>query len=228
MNAWCEQLGISVPSLAAVRGHREANTYALVIVALLERGAAMTLPEIAEQFVAANIAPDVEAALAPIKRCRPARAPIYKDGDLYSLDPYDADLDLWAFRLGLRPPKVQPKPPDPAPPRPPTTERLTVAELERAWRDASLQQWSLQRIALAVLDAHDRSMPGDEVAVFVAAQTKDHRFVVANTVTFRRKNSAVAVAEDGSWSIVEGARELAMARDAVRDLIGSRASGPQR
>lgn len=40
MNAWCEALGIQVPSLEQVREHREAKTFALLLVALLERAPA--------------------------------------------------------------------------------------------------------------------------------------------------------------------------------------------
>ena len=69
----------------------------------------MTLAEIAERFERADIAP-AEHALASLKRCRPARPPVYRTGDLYSLDPHDDDLDLWVFRLGLRPPRVRAKP----------------------------------------------------------------------------------------------------------------------
>lgn len=77
----------------AVVGHTDANTYALLITALLERGAPMTLSEVAERFEAAGVA-HRDAALASLKRCRPARAPVYRDGDTYGLDPYDDELDL--------------------------------------------------------------------------------------------------------------------------------------
>ncbi len=59
----------------------------------------------------------MDVALRWLNRCKPGSPPIYRDGDLYSLDPHDDELDLWAFRLGLRPPKaprvriVRPEPP---------------------------------------------------------------------------------------------------------------------
>ncbi len=222
MNAWCEVLGISVPSLAAVRGHREANTYALVIVALLERGAPMTLEAIAQELAAAQIFPTAKEALASVKRSRPARVPIYRDGELYSLDPYDQELDLWAFRLGLRPPRVAPKPPEPPPVR--GTGPLRIEELDRAWRDASLQQWSMQRLALAVLDAHGEPMLPAAVIAFVTERTKEHK--LTNGDAFGRKSSAIAIGDDGRWSI-RGERELLLARDAVRSLLEVRARYPR-
>ena len=104
-NPYCDALRIEVPVLENVKDHREANTYSLLIVALLERGAPMTLAEVAERFATAGVAP-AELALRSLQRCKPARAPVYRDGDHYALDPHDDDADLWAFRLGLRPPKV--------------------------------------------------------------------------------------------------------------------------
>jgi hypothetical protein len=216
-NAYCTALGITVPSLAAVRDHPEANSYALMIVALLEHGGPMTLAQVAARFEAAGIAP-ADEALRALQRCRPARPPIYRDGDRYALDARDAEADLWAFRLGLRPPKhARPQPPPP-PPRASPDARLTATELDEAWRDASLTGWSAQRIALAVLDAHDRAMSPDEVVAFVSARTSSHR-LTPGPMTFRRTGAAVAIGEDGTWTIIPGAPELRTAREAVRDAI---------
>lgn len=55
-NDWCRTLGIEAPTLAAVAHHREANTFALLLVALLERGKSMTLAEVATRFEEAGIA----------------------------------------------------------------------------------------------------------------------------------------------------------------------------
>jgi hypothetical protein len=38
-----------------------------------------------------------------------------RDGDLYALDPHDAETDLWAFRLGLRPLPIVARDPGPLP-----------------------------------------------------------------------------------------------------------------
>lgn len=217
-NAYCERVGISVPSLAAMRVHPEANTYAFLIVALLEHGRPMTLDEVARRFEAAGIA-CADDAYAALRRCRPARPPVFRDGELYALDPLDDELDRWAFRLGLRPPRVPRREPPPPPPRPPASQRLGVDELDTAWRaGVHLMSWSAQRIALAILDAHDRPMQPDEVVAFVAARTRWHKLVSGPT-TFRRAGAAIAIGADGAWSIVPGAPELVMARDAVRDAI---------
>jgi len=218
-NAYCARLGISVPSLAAACTHPDANTYALLIVTLLEQGRPMTLEGVARRFEAAGVVTHVDDAYFSLKRCRPARPPVYRDGDLYALDPHDHELDLWAFRLGLRPPRVARREPAAPAPRPSANQRLSVAELDEAWRnDANINGWSAQRIVLAILDAHDQPMAPDEVVAFVSARTKWHK-VVAGPTTFRRTGAAVVVRSDGAWSILLGAPELVMARDAVRDLI---------
>lgn len=102
-----------------------------------------------------------------------------------------------------------------------------MIELDDAWRDADLSNWSAQRLALAVLDAHDRAMSPDEVVAFVSARAPAHRLVPGPT-TFRRRNAAVAIAEDGTWTIVPDAPELGMARHAVRDAIERARRQPRR
>lgn len=219
-NPWCEQLDIAVPRLEAVKDHREANTFSLLLVALLEHGGPMTLREVAARFDEAGVAP-FEAALLSLQRCKPGRAPVHRDGERYHLDPYDDDLDLWAFRLGLRPPKIPRLSvvPPPPPPRPNANTPLTVAELDLAWKDANIRAWSAQRLALAVLDAHDGPMRPDEVVAFMAARTRWH-LLRSDMPTFARRGSAIEVLPDGRWSIGhDAAWDVMTVRDAVRDRL---------
>jgi hypothetical protein len=221
-NPYCQTLGIGVPSLEKVKEHREANAYSLLIVALLERGDAMTLIEVAERFEDAGVAPTWQAWRS-LKRCRPARAPVYRDGDRYALDPHDANLDLWAFRLGLRPPKaprLEVVRPEPGPaPLPEPHHPLSPDELDEAWRDAGLHSWSAQRLAVAVLDAHGgKAMSPHEVVAFVGARTRWHG-LTPDSAKFRRWDSAVRVREDGRWEMGPNPAALIPARDAVRARI---------
>jgi hypothetical protein len=226
-NAYCERLGIAVPSFDALCAHAEASTYALLLVALLERGRPMTLDEVALRFEAAGFA-GADEAYRSLRRCRPGRAPIYRDGALYALDPHDPELELWVVRLELRPPRVARPAPAPLPPLPLLTQPLSVADLDAAWKnDAPISGWSAQRVALAVLDAHQRPMRPDEVIAFVSARTRWHK-LLSSPMPFRRTGAAVAIGEDGAWSIVPGAPELVMARHAVRDAIVRAARRPIR
>ncbi len=218
-NPYCEALGIEVPSLDAVTGHREANTFALLMVALLERGEPMTLAEVAGRFEAAGVCPTA-AALRSLKRCRPARAPVYRDGDHYELDPHDGDLDLWVFRLGLRPPKASPlklvrPPPEPLPG---PEEMLTARELEEAFRDGYLESWSAQRLALAVLDSRGGRMPVAEVLEIMNRLSRRH-CLRERSAQYWRRGAAVRATEDGDWVIDPSHRALRSAREAVRKRV---------
>ena len=188
-NPYCDALGIQLPRLERVRNHPEATTFSLLIVALLERGSPMTLAEVAERFEQAGVG-CVEEVLQSLRRCRPARAPVWRDGDRYGLDPHDAELDLRVFMLGLRPPRFSPpmRPQPVALPKP--DQRLALAELDEAWKNASLYSLSRQRLVLAVLDAHDGPMAPEKVISFVAARTGYHG-LTADSTKFKRKGSSV-------------------------------------
>jgi hypothetical protein len=218
-NRYCEQLGIDVPRLEAVKDRADATTFSLLIVALLERGGPMTLAEVAQRFEQAGIARAGDALLS-LQRSRPARPPVWRDGEQYGLDPHDDDLDLRVFMLGLRPPR---KPLLSAPHTDPPAlaapdQRLTVAELDEAWKDASLYSWSRQRLVVAVLDAHGEAMLPDDVVAFVSERNRWHG-LTADSVKFKRPGSAVEVRPDGSWAIAPGTDGLASARVAVRDRL---------
>jgi hypothetical protein len=217
---WCQTLGIERPKLEAVANHREANTFALLLIALLERGGPMTLSEVAARFEGAGIA-ERSNALLSLQRCKPGRPPVYREGDLYHLDPHDDELDLWVFRLGLRPPKVAraaPSAPQ-AVPLPGPDVALTPDELDEAWKDASLLNWSAQRLALAVLDADGGPLPPAEVVAALARRTRWHG-LNEGSAKFRRQGSAVLVLDDGRWAVAgEAAETLRQVRIALRERL---------
>jgi len=218
-NPYCAALGIPVPRVEDARSSPDANCYGLLLVALLERGAPLTLEEAALRFEEAGVAPASEA-LASLKRCKPARPPIYRDGDHYSLDPHDDEADLWAFRLGLRPARavsLHVVRRDSGPPRT-LEQRLTVPELDEAWRDGIPNSWSAQRIAAAVLDAHDTSMSPDDVLAFVRARS-EWNLLKADSAQYWRSGAAVCVRDDGRWELDATHDAVRSARAAVRERI---------
>jgi hypothetical protein len=219
INKYCAALGIDVPSVEKAKQSPDANLYSLLIVALLERGRPMTLREVADRFESAGLAP-AEQALRSLQRCKPARAPVYRDGDLYALDPHDDELDLWAFRLGLQPP-MMPRlhvVREEQEPLPPVDQPLTVRELDEAWRDASLFSWSAYRLALAVLDVQGKAMEPVDVVAFVRARSQWHG-LSPDSRKFLARNSKVRVQDDGRWAIGDDPDALRSARQAVRDRI---------
>mgnify|MGYP006268683047 CR=1 FL=1 len=218
-NAYCEALGIDVPRLEVAKDRRDANHYSLLIVALLERGEPITLEEAARRFEEAGLAPRAQA-LASLERCKPGRPPIYRDGDLYSLDPYDDDADLWAFRLGLRPAKAAPlrivRPE--AGPLPSPDEPLTVEHLEEGWRAGIPNSWSAQRIAICVLDAHGRAMTPEEVLAFVRTRSRVS-MLSEDSAKYWRRGAAIRVHESGLWELQVNHDAVPSARKAVRQRV---------
>lgn len=217
MNAYCKILDISVPSLAAVRNHPVANTFSLLLVALLENGAPLTLLEVAERFNAAGIAP-VEFALRSLQRCRPDRVPVVRDGDHYALDPHNHELDFWTFRLGLRGPRVphlrvvttEPARPDP-------DIALSAAELSEAFRDAHLYNWSALRLAAAILDANGGRMDGSAVITTLDGLTTRHRLRPESARYWRA--ALVHASDNGMWTLHTDDPTLLEMRSAVRDRV---------
>jgi len=218
-NPYCEALAIPVPRLEMAKERADANYYSLLIVALLERGEPISLEEAAKRFEAAGIAP-AGRALASLKRCKPARPPIYRDGNLYALDPFDDEVDLWAFRLGLRPakvPELRVVRPDPDP-LPSPDVPLTVAALDEAWREGVPNSWSALRIAICVLDAHRKPMPPEDVLAFVRVRSR-WSLLSADSAQYWRLGGAVRVCENGSWELDNGHAAVPSARQAVRERI---------
>src|SRR3989454_7557690 len=136
----------------------------------------MTLVAAARRYEEAGIAP-TSRALESLQRCKAGRPPIYRDGDIYALDPHNEEAGRWAFRLGLRPPKVAAQPiavPD-LRPLPPLDRPPAIAELREAWCEGIPANWSAQRIAICVLDAHAKPMAAGEVLNFVQANGQTNR-----------------------------------------------------
>jgi hypothetical protein len=101
-NPYCEALGIEVPSVEAIRERGDANYFALLIAVLLERGEPVALPDAAERLERAGVGPQDEV-LTSLKRCRPGRPPVYREGELYGLDPQHEKAEEWVSKLELPP-----------------------------------------------------------------------------------------------------------------------------
>ena len=179
----------------------------------------MTLAEAAARFAAAGVTSSANEALAALKRCKPARAPIYRDGDSYALDPHDDEVDFWLFRLGLRPARSAPLQavPNASAPLPSTDQPLTVAALDEAWREGVPNSWSAQRVAVAVLDAHQSPMSSDDVIAFVSARSRWSPLRPESAQFWR--SGAIVVREDGVWELDRTHEVVRSAREAVRNRV---------
>ncbi|MDD5677068.1 MAG: hypothetical protein PHW60_03630 [Kiritimatiellae bacterium] len=220
-NPYCDALKIAVPSVEKAAQSRDACIYSLLIAVLLEHGGPVTLEQAAKRIAAAGVG-DANNVLDSLKRCRPARPPIYRDGEFYELDPHDDEADLWAFRLGLRPPKVpaarivaeKAKPEKlPSPETPLTTDELT-----EAWRRYIPTGFSSQRLTISVLDAHGRPMKPEDIVAYVQARM-EYRSLYVDTDRNWGNNAPVRVREDGLWELRSDHEAVRSARHAVRKLI---------
>lgn len=216
-NVWCRALSIEAPRLEVVARGKDVNTFLLLIATLLERGVPMSLDDVAARFESAGIA-DRESASSSLKRCRPNRRPLYREGDIYHLDPYDIEADIALRRLGLKSRVIVPSPP-PAPndgPAPGPDVPLSPVELDYAWNSAMLYSWSAQRLAVAVLDAHGGPLAPNDVVALVTKRTWEHP-LDPRSEKFQRKGKGVQVLEDGRWALADDASEIvAKTRTAVR------------
>lgn len=179
----------------------------------------MTLAEAAARFAAAGVASSANEALAALKRCQPARPPIYRDGDSYALDPHDDEVDFWLFRLGLRPARSAPLrvvPKASAPP-PSADEPLTVATLDEAWREGVPNSWSAQRVAVAVLDAHHSPLSSADVIAFVSARSRWSPLRPESAQFWH--SGAIVVRDDGVWELDRTHEVVRSAREAVRHRV---------
>lgn len=213
---------------------RDANSYGLLIAVLLERGEPVTLEETARRLAEVGLG-DESQWLTSLKRCRPGRPPIYRIRDRYALDPHHDEADLWAFRLGLKPPRVMTASstvttiPPPSLPMPEPDKPLTLEELAEAWRRYVPSSWSSQRLAVAVLDAHRRPMKPEEVVAYVNARGAK-RLLRVEGAQYWRTNPAIEMREDGFWDLRAGHETVRTVRRLTRDLIVAerRNRGPTR
>lgn len=219
-NRYCEVLGIAPPRVESIVTHREANFFGMFVVALLEHGSGMTLVRVAERLAQAGVGPE-QVVLASLKRCKPARPPVYRSGELYELDPHDHETDMWVFRLGLRPRKVHPIVTEPVvesrvvPADDVPLSREELADVMKTFRPSG---WSDLRVAICVLDVHGgRMATPDFLNVLVACDASWRVF--AQTAQHWHRAHAVRIERDGSLALDRSNPQLQASRRALRKRI---------
>jgi len=92
--------------------------------------------------------------------------------------------------------------------------------LDEAWRDGVPTDWSAQRVAICVLDAHGAPMKPDEVVAFVAARSQWNR-LSTSSARYWHRGAAIHVRDDGFWERKPDHHALPSARRAVQERIAT-------
>ncbi len=225
-NAYCERLGIAVPSVDDAIDRADAvygtppKLLHLMVVALLEHGGPMAVEDIATRVEDAGaVAPTGDMELS-LKKAWHGLAPVIRDADgRFALDLGSSELDLLAFRLGLRPPRYVTSPgPEPEPELvpPPDDVPLTIAELDGALRARSVWSLSVVRQAAAVLDGNGGRLTIEEVESVLADLT-EHRSKLP-TDPKRWARGLVVLDDDGRLRLESDPPAREAMRRAIRKL----------
>lgn len=213
-NPWCERLGIPVPQVDALAQKKGMKLVNLMVGALLERGAPMTLDEVAARLAAAGVVPATGDLAFSLRRAWKGQSPIIEGGD------GRLRLDLEAIRLRYMLWELSPSPaplPAVAPPPPPADEvPLSEAELEAAFRGRYVHAVSSLRQAAAVLDVAGTPLAWAAVEARLAALTSHrHRLRPPDGQSWRK---GLVVSRDGVLALDRGDPNLGPMRRAIRAL----------
>jgi hypothetical protein len=170
-NRYCERLGIAVPRVEDVAERGTAKLFHLMVTALLERGAPMTLDEIAERLDAAGVDAETGDIAYSLQKAWHGMEPVYRDATgRFGLNLDAFDLRIIVRTIGLERRAERP-PPLPARAVPGDDVPLSAEEIDAAFRDRSVTSLSWTRMAAAVLDARQTSMTAQEIEAFLAGLT---------------------------------------------------------
>lgn len=171
-NPWCERLGVPVPQVEALARKKGVMLIQLMVGALLERGAPMTLTEVAQRLAAAGVSPATGDLPYSLRRAWKGQTPVVEGGDgRLRLDLDASRLRTMLWELGLRQrAQRQHALPAVAPPPPKGDEvPLCSDELEIAFRGRSLYAVTSLRQAAAVLDVAGTALRWEVIEARLAA-----------------------------------------------------------
>ena len=94
-----------------------------------------------------------------------------------------------------------------------------MGDLEEAWRQGIPGDMSAQRLALCVLDAHQKPMRPEDVVAFVAERAQGYGAGLSAGSAQYWRSGAVRVTEDGRWDTNPAHDALVSARRAIATRI---------
>lgn len=215
-NLYCDRLGIPPPSLREVSKSRGRTYLDLLVVALLERGAPMSLEEVVTAV--APLSPHAPSWVrSSIQKAWAGREPVVKDAEGgFTLDLESRHMRRILVRVGL----IAPPPPQMPPPyRPPVADvPLTMDDLRACFWRGCPSGVSDTRLAAAVLDVVDRPMFPIEIAELVGSWSEE-RVRPPQLSRYQSKTSLVRWGDDARLHLDRSlTRELQAMRRVVREL----------
>jgi hypothetical protein len=218
-NRYCERLGIEIPSIATVANSSEASLFHVMIAALLERGAPMTLDEIAERLWRVPLPPRLARADLPsdLRAAWHGMQPIVHDTE------GRVALNLLSDEWLHLPYHIHPRESQPAPTQaeyePPGDDvPLSNAEVEAAFRNRSLSTYSSIRQAAAILETTGSALTVDDINNRLRALTRYPGRIDDNSVQNWRRTDMLIVEPDGLVRLNTASRDVPAFRRDIRRM----------
>lgn len=217
-NLYCERLGLPVPHLEDIVGHKGVKLFHLMVVALLECGRPMGLDDLAGRLNATGIAAWSGDLALSLKKAWHGMEPVYRDPEgNFGLNLSSAALERILWTVGLRAPRIAAPAPPPVPAQLGDEMPLSEDELDAAFRDRFISGFSALRQAAAVLDALGCPATVEDVDAFLARLTRHRKALTADRVRYWR-SALVVMDEEGRLTLNRASPELGTMRRAVRNL----------
>ena len=219
---YCQRLNLPVPQIEDFVSRREIKLFDLIVVALLEHGAPLSIESLAVRLAAAGAeAPTGDMAYS-LKKAWHGMEPVYRDAERrLGLNLSSPELKRRLSRLGLRGGRTGPAAwapaPEPAPPAVPDEVPLTEAEVRWAFAQQFLSAVSPLRQVAAVLDAVGEPMTVAALDAYLARLTP-HRDALREESPHGWRKACVRPDAEGRLCLDRTAPEVPAMRRAVRKL----------
>ena len=171
--SYCARLNLQVPRIEDFVSKRQIKLFDLLVVALLEHGAPLSIEAIATRLVAAGAEASTNDMVYSLKKAWHGMEPVYRDSEgRMGLNLSSSELDRRVSRLGLlKDARFEPLPEVAVPDPPPDDVPLTEDEVRWAFAERSIGSVSNLRQAAAVLDALDKPMTVAELEAYLSNLT---------------------------------------------------------
>jgi hypothetical protein len=215
---YCTRLNLQTPRVEDFVDSPGVKLFDLLVLAILEHGAPLSLEAAADRLVAAGVRSRTGDMVLSLKKSWHGMEPVYRDSEgRMGLNLSSSELDLRLFSPGLRQPRVQPVPQPQDPEPAPDDKPLTDSEVRWAFSDAPFYVVSNLRKVASMLDARNRPMSlGDLEACW--SRLSANRLGVSEADVRRWRRSYVSFDEEGRLRLDRTDSRVPAMRRAIRKL----------